>query len=74
LRKPEVEIFQLALDIAQVKPDRVVYIENTQMFVDIAQNLGIRTVLHTDYESTCSKLESFGLSLGQLQPLKKSKL
>lgn len=74
LRKPEVEIFQLALDIAQVKPDRVLYIENTQMFVDIAQNLGICTLLHTDYASTCSKLEAFGLSLGELQPLKKSKL
>jgi putative hydrolase of the HAD superfamily len=31
------------------------------MFVEIAKGLGIRSVLHTDYGSTCAKLASFGL-------------
>ena len=35
--------------------------ENTPMFVQIAEGLGIRSILHTDYESTCAKLASFGL-------------
>jgi putative hydrolase of the HAD superfamily len=39
----------------------VVYIENTPMFVQIAEGLGIRSILHTDYKSTCAKLASFGL-------------
>lgn len=62
LRKPDADIFRLALDIAQVQPDQVVYIENTPMFVQVAEGLGIRSILHTDYEITRSQLASFGLS------------
>ena len=36
-------------------------IDNTTMFVQVAESLGIRSVLHTDYKSTCAKLVSFGL-------------
>jgi putative hydrolase of the HAD superfamily len=61
LRKPDADIFRLALDIAQALPRQVVYLENTPMFVQIAEGLGIRSVLHTDYKSTCAKLASFGL-------------
>ena len=43
------------------QPEQVVYIENTPMFVQIAEGLGIRSILHTDYKSTCAKLASFGL-------------
>jgi hypothetical protein len=31
------------------------------MFVQIAEDLGIHGILHVDYESTRSKLASFGL-------------
>jgi putative hydrolase of the HAD superfamily len=61
VRKPNADIFRLALDIAQVPARQVVYIENTPMFVQIAEGLGIRSILHTDYRSTCAKLASFGL-------------
>jgi putative hydrolase of the HAD superfamily len=61
LRKPDAEIFRLALDIAQAAARQVVYIENSPMFVQIAEGLGIRSILHTDYRSTCAKLASFGL-------------
>jgi putative hydrolase of the HAD superfamily len=59
LRKPDVEIFRLALDIAQAPIRQIVYIEDTPMFVQIAESLGIRSILHTDYPSTCAKLASF---------------
>jgi putative hydrolase of the HAD superfamily len=61
IRKPDEDIFRLALDIAQVPARQVVYIENTAMFVEIAEGLGIRSILHKDYRSTCAKLASFGL-------------
>ena len=51
----------VALDIAQAAPEKVLYIENTPMFVQIAEGLGIRSILHADYKSTCVKLASFGL-------------
>jgi putative hydrolase of the HAD superfamily len=61
LRKPDVNIFQLALDIAQAPEDQVLYIENTAMFVGIAESLGIRSILHTGYKSTRKQLDSYGL-------------
>jgi putative hydrolase of the HAD superfamily len=61
IRKPDADIFRLALDIAQARARQVIYIENTLMFVQIAEGLGIRSILHTDYASTCAKLASFGL-------------
>ena len=64
LRKPDAEIFRLALDISQAPARQVVYIENTPMFVQIAEGLGIRSILHTDYKSTRAKLASLGLQEG----------
>jgi putative hydrolase of the HAD superfamily len=61
IRKPDVDIFRLALDISQAEAAQVVYIENTSMFVKIAEGLGIRSILHADYKSTRAKLASFGL-------------
>ena len=61
VRKPDADIFRLSLDIAQVRPLQVVYIENTPMFVDVAESLKIRSILHVDYRSTCANLASFGL-------------
>lgn len=61
VRKPDVEIFRLVLDISQAEAKRVLYIENTPMFIEIAKELGIKGILHTDYKSTRAKLASFGL-------------
>jgi len=61
LRKPDVDMFTIALDVAQATAEQVVYIDNTPMFVEIAAGLGIRSIHHTDYKSTCEKLASFGL-------------
>jgi putative hydrolase of the HAD superfamily len=63
LRKPDVDIFRLALDIALVPARQIVYIENTPLFVQVAEGLGIQSILHTDYKSTRAKLASLGLPL-----------
>lgn len=63
LRKPDAEIFRLALNIAQTPVRQIVYLENTPLFVRVAEGLGIRSVLHTDYTSTRAKLASFGLEV-----------
>ena len=61
VRKPDADIFRLALDIAQAPARQVVYIDNTPLFVQIAEGLGIRSILHTDYRSTSAKLAACGL-------------
>jgi putative hydrolase of the HAD superfamily len=61
VRKPDADIFRLALETAQTPTRQVVYIENTPMFVQTAEGLGIQSILHIDYQSTVAKLSSFGL-------------
>jgi len=63
LRKPDADIFKLALDIGQTPVREIIYIENTPLFVQIAEDMGIRSILHTDYKSTCAELASFGLDI-----------
>jgi putative hydrolase of the HAD superfamily len=62
-RKPDADIFRIALDIAQVPAEQVVYIEDVQMFVDVAKDLGIRSIRHKDYLSTSEELASMGLKI-----------
>jgi putative hydrolase of the HAD superfamily len=64
IRKPDADIFRLALDIAQVRPAETVFIDNTPMFVQIAESLGIQGILHTDGKSTRTKLSQLGLNAG----------
>lgn len=61
LRKPDAEIFRLALDISQAPAKQVIFIDNTLMFTQIAEGLGIQSILHMDYHSTYLKLASVGL-------------
>jgi putative hydrolase of the HAD superfamily len=61
LRKPDTDVFHLALHIAHVRAREVVFIENTPMFVQVAEGLGIRSIIHTDYESTRERLGKLGL-------------
>jgi len=63
MRKPDPDIFRLALELAQVSAEQVVYVENTPMFVQIAAALGIRGVVHVNARSTRAELASLGLPL-----------
>ncbi len=63
LRKPDVNMFRLALDVVQVPASQAVFIDNTAMFVQIAEGLGMRGILHTGYKSTREKLSALGLKV-----------
>jgi putative hydrolase of the HAD superfamily len=45
-----------------VRPARVVFIDNTPMFVQIAEGLGMQGIVHTDCQSTRAKLSHLGLN------------
>ncbi len=62
-RKPDADIYRIALDIAQVNPQQVLYIDNRPMFVEVAQSLEIRGISHKEYATTRKALEEFSLSL-----------
>ena len=62
-RKPDADIFRVALDIAHVPCEQVVYLEDRSLFVHVAEGLGIRTIHHTDFETTKKKLSDLGFKL-----------
>jgi putative hydrolase of the HAD superfamily len=62
-RKPDEDIFRLALDVAQAEPGEVVYVDDRQMFSEVACRLGMREIWHRDLERTRSAFEALGLTL-----------
>ncbi len=65
LRKPDVNIYKMALDTAQISPEKIVYIENTPLFDKVAEGLGIKSIFHKNYQSTRACLSSWGLSVNE---------
>jgi putative hydrolase of the HAD superfamily len=62
-RKPDPDIYRVALDITLASPQKVVYIEDRAMFVDVARGLGMNGIHHKGLETTKAALGSFGLLL-----------
>jgi putative hydrolase of the HAD superfamily len=62
-RKPDADIFRITLDIAQVDPAQVVYIDDRPLFVEVAKGLGIGGIIHTGLDATRKELAEFGLVL-----------
>jgi putative hydrolase of the HAD superfamily len=62
-RKPDADIYRIALDIAQVSPEQVIYIDDRPMFVEVAQSLGIKGIIHKEVQTTRKALEDLGISL-----------
>jgi putative hydrolase of the HAD superfamily len=60
-RKPDEDIFRLALDIAQVPPERALYIDDRLMFAEVAQGVGIRSIHHESLNRTHAALTELGL-------------
>ncbi len=62
-RKPDHDIYRLALDIAQASPEQVLYIDDRMMFVEVARSMEIKSFQHTGYESTLAHLDKYDLVL-----------
>lgn len=62
-RKPDLDIYRLALDVAQVQANHVAYIEDRPLLCEVAASLGIHSVLAKDPAETRAKLAELGLVL-----------
>ena len=62
-RKPDADIFKIALDTAQVSAEQVLYLEDRAMFVQVAETLGIKGLRHIDHQSTIEKLVKHGFKI-----------
>ncbi len=69
-RKPDRDIYRLALDLGQIPAAEVAYIEDREMFVEVGRSLGLQGIHHTGLESTRARLAELGLTVaGQPSPL-----
>jgi putative hydrolase of the HAD superfamily len=52
-RKPDLDIFRLALDVSQASLDEIVYIDDREVFIQVArEGLGIHGIHHQSVEMT----------------------
>ncbi|MEO6682562.1 MAG: HAD-IA family hydrolase [Ginsengibacter sp.] len=57
MRKPDPEIFRLALGIAQARPEECLYLDDRSFLVQAARNEGIHAYHHQTFEETQKILE-----------------
>lgn len=62
-RKPDPDIYRMALDVAQVAPENSAYVEDRPLLVQVASELGIHGIHHTDADSTRRALAELGVEV-----------
>ena len=60
LRKPDADIFRMAIDISQTKPENSLYIDDRLMFVEVAKTLGMPGIHHCGLSETKKQLNVLG--------------
>ena len=60
-RKPDEDIFRMAMDMAQTPPDAAAYLEDRPMFYEVACRLGMHAILHSTCDKTRKDLAELGL-------------
>ena len=62
-RKPDREIWELALHLAQAEPAESIYVDDRELFVEIARQMGFTAVHHVSLEETGERLRQIGLQV-----------
>jgi putative hydrolase of the HAD superfamily len=60
MRKPDRNIWQLALDLTQVTAADTLYVDDRAMFVEIAAQMGFTAMQHVSLENTAEQFKKFG--------------
>jgi putative hydrolase of the HAD superfamily len=63
VRKPDLDMYTIALDVSHARPEQVAYIDDRSMFVEVARSLGIAGIRHVDLEATRRELAAQGLEV-----------
>ena len=63
MRKPDAQIWNLALGLAQVTADQAIYIDDRAIFVEVAKDLGLTAFQHVSLEQTKQNLQQLGFQV-----------
>jgi putative hydrolase of the HAD superfamily len=61
MRKPDAQIWQLALNLAQAQVDEAIYVDDREVFVKVAADLGFTAFQHVSVDETKQRFEELGL-------------
>ncbi|MFT3912167.1 MAG: HAD-IA family hydrolase [Ferruginibacter sp.] len=59
LRKPDNDIFRLAIDLAQTLPQNAIFVDDRKMFVEVAEEVGLNAIQFTGLDTIEEKLKKF---------------
>lgn len=62
MRKPDANMFRLALDLANTAPEQAAYVDDRPALVESAAGLGFNGVVHFSTEQTRHRLAELGIS------------
>ncbi len=63
MRKPDRQIWKLALNLAQATPEESIYVDDREMFVSVAAEMGFTAVQHVSLEETRRRFGQLGLKV-----------
>lgn len=58
-RKPDLDIYRLAIDVVQVPPTEIAYIDDRALLIEVGKSLGMQGIHHERVEKTKAALEMF---------------
>lgn len=56
-RKPDLDIYRLAIDVSQIPPTEIVYIDDRLLLIEVAKGLGLQGIHHKGVNETKAVLE-----------------
>jgi len=62
MRKPDTDLFKLAIDISQAEVGSCIYVDDRRLFVEVARSLGLHGIHFKALDEVKSKLKDLGLS------------
>jgi putative hydrolase of the HAD superfamily len=60
-RKPDKDIFRMALDVAQAIPEQSLYVDDRELHIEVARSLGMNAIRHVDINVTRKELSDYRL-------------
>lgn len=60
-RKPDLDIYRLAIDTSQIPPSQTIYIDDRYLLTEIAKGVGLNAIHHTNLETTRAALKMYSL-------------
>lgn len=63
LRKPDKDIFRMACDVSQASPEKVLYVDDRNMFVEVARSVGLNGYHYQGLEGARNYMTSIGFSV-----------